>query len=139
VFFQPYFAGQTFGLGQLSPLAALSVSDVVAARSGLPELSLNYPNEVYHAVMDPDMSLDYMAAIISHDIAAYRQFAGLDISQNPGVTATLYNLGDAVDRARALGQENAKRRAKGQKILYPQENYYGWLVNARVDELRKLL
>ena len=69
VFFQPYFAGQTFGLGQLSPLAALTVSDIVAARSGLPPLDLNHPNEIYHAVMDPDMSLDYMAAIIAHDIA----------------------------------------------------------------------
>ena len=31
VFFQPFFAGQTFGLGQLSPLAALMVSDLVHA------------------------------------------------------------------------------------------------------------
>ncbi len=139
VFFQPYFAGQTFGLGQLSPLTALSVSDVVTVRSGLPDLSLDHPNEVYRAVMDPDMSLNYMAAVIAHDIAAYRQYAGFDISGNPGITATLYNLGDATDRARVLGADNAKRRAKGQRILYPQENYYGWLVNARVDELRKLL
>ncbi len=139
VFFQPYFAGQTFGIGQLSPLAALTVSDMVAARSGLPPLDLNHPNEIYHAVMDPDMSLDYMAAIIAHDIQAYRQIAGFDISQNPGITATLYNLGDAADRARALAAENRKRRAKGLGVLYPQENYYGWLVNARLDELRKLL
>ncbi len=139
VFFQPYFAGQTFGLGQLSPLSALTVSDLVAARSGLPLLDLNHPNEVYRAVMDPDMSLNYMAAIIAHDIAAYRHIAGFDISRNPGITATLYNLGDAADRARALAAENAKRRARGQRIVYPQENYYGWLVNARLDELRKLL
>ncbi len=139
VFFQPFFAGQTFGLGQLSPLTALSVSDFVAARSGLPELSLSYPNEVYHAVMDPDMSLDYMAAIIAKDIEAYRQIAGFDISKNPGLTATLYNLGGAPDRARALAAQNAARRAKGLAIAYPQENYYGWLVNARLDELRKLL
>ncbi len=139
VFFQPYFAGQTFGLGQLSPLTALSVSDVVAAKSGLPPLDLNYPNEIYHAVMDPDMSLDYMAAIIAHDIDAYRQIAGFDISKNPGLTATLYNLGDAADRARVLAAENRKRRAGGLAIVYPRENYYGWLVNARLSELRKLL
>ena len=139
VFFQPYFAGQTFGLGQLSPLSALTVSDMVAARSGLPPLDLNHPNEIYHAVMDPDMSLNYMAAIIAHDIDAYRRFAGFDISGNPGITATLYNLGDAADRARALAAENRKRKASGVGMLYPQENYYGWLVNARLDELRKLL
>ncbi len=139
VFFQPFFAGQTFGLGQLSPLTALTVSDAVAARSGLPQLDLNHPNEIYHAVMDPDMSLDYMAAVIAHDIAAYRQFAGFDISQNPGITATLYNLGDAASRAQALAEVNAKRKAKGLGIVYPQENYYGWLINARLAELRKLL
>ena len=139
VFFQPFFAGQTFGLGQLSPLAALTVSDAVAARSGLPPLDLNHPNEIYRAVMDPDMSLNYMAAVIAHDIEAYRQIAGFDISQNPGLTATLYNLGEATDRARALAEENRKRKAKGLGVLYPQENYYGWLVNARLDELRKLL
>ncbi len=139
VFFQPFYAGQTFGIGQLSPLSALTVSDVVAARAGLPPLDLNHPNEIYHAVMDPDMSLDYMAAIIAHDIDAYRQIAGFDISGNPGITATLYNLGDAADRARALADINRKRRANGQGIVYPRENYYGWLVNARLDELRKLL
>ena len=139
VFFQPFFAGQTFGLGQLSPLTALSVSDFVAAKSGLPELSLNHPNEIYHAVMDPDMSLDYMAAIIAKDIEAYRTIAGFDISDNPGLTATLYNLGGAPDRARVLAAENRKRRARGQRIVYPRENYYGWLVNARLTELRKLL
>jgi hypothetical protein len=139
VFFQPYFAGQTFGLGQISPLAALTVSDIVAAKSGLPPLDLNHPNEIYHAVMDPDTSLDYMAAIIANDIAIYRRIAGFDISDNPGITATLYNLGDAADRARALAAENRKRRARGLRIIYPHENYYGWLVNARLADLRKLL
>ena len=46
---------------------------------------------------------------------------------------------DAADRARALAAENQKRRASGLGIVYPQENYYGWLVNARLGELRKLL
>ena len=89
--------------------------------------------------MDPDTSLQYMAAIISHDIATYRQIAGFDISHNPGLTATLYNVGDAADRARKLAGENRQRRAKGLALIYPRENYYGWLVNARLDQLRKLL
>ena len=41
VFFQPFFAGQTFGLGQLSPVAALMVTDIVHAKSGLPLLSID--------------------------------------------------------------------------------------------------
>ena len=139
VFFQPFFAGQTFGLGQISPLTALTVSDIVAAKSGLPPLDLNYPNKIYHAVMDPDTSLDYMAAIIANDIAIYRKIANFDISKNPGITATLYNLGDAADRARTLAEENRKRRAKGLKIIYPRENYYGWLVNEKLSELAPLV
>jgi hypothetical protein len=42
-------------------------------------------------------------------------------------------------RARQLAAENAKRRQQGQPLAYPEENYYGWLINDRIDELRKLL
>jgi hypothetical protein len=139
VFFQPYYAGQTFGLGQLSPLAALSVSDKVHTVAGLPDLDVNKAPEVYAAVMDPDKSLNYMAALIKSDIDAYRDIAGFDISGNPGVTATLYNTGEAEERAAALAAENKKRRAQGLAPLLPRENYYGWLINARLDDLRKLL
>jgi hypothetical protein len=139
VFFQPYLAGQTFGLGQLSPLAALSVSDKVHGLTGLPDLDVNKAPEVYAAVMDPDKSLNYMAALIKSDIDAYRDIAGFDISGNPGLTATLYNTGEAEERAAALAAENKKRRAQGLGPVYPRENYYGWLINDRVDDLRKLL
>src|SRR5687768_6398908 len=36
VFFQPFYAGQSFGLGQLSPLVALQMTDMVNRYSGLP-------------------------------------------------------------------------------------------------------
>jgi hypothetical protein len=139
VFFQPFYAGQTFGLGQLSPLAALSVSDLVHAVGGLPPLDVQAAPEVYRAVMDPDMTLNYMAALIVREIDAYRSIAGFDISDNPGITATLYNTGDAVGRAAALAAENRKRRSEGLAPILPKENYYGWLINARLDELRQLL
>jgi hypothetical protein len=89
--------------------------------------------------MDPDKSLNYMAALIKSDIDAYRDIAGFDISGNPGLTATLYNTGEAEERAAALAAENKKRRAQGLAPQFPRENYYGWLINARVDDLRKLL
>jgi hypothetical protein len=139
VFFQPFFAGQTFGLGQLSPLAALSVSDLAHKIGGLDELDVERAGVVYRAVMDPDMTLNYMAALIVREIEAYRDIAGIDISQNPGITATLYNTGDAISRASALAADNAKRRAAGQSPMMPKENYYGWLINQRLDDLRKLL
>ena len=139
VFFQPFYAGQTFGLGQLSPLAALSVSDLAHRVGGLDDLDVERAGEVYRAVMDPDMTLNYMAALTARGIAAYRDIAGIDISGNPGITATLYNTGDAIDRATVLAAENRKRRAAGLAPTMPKENYYGWLINARLDELKKLL
>jgi hypothetical protein len=138
VFFQPFCAGQTFGLGQLSPLTALMVSDVVVAKGHLPPLDMRRAPEVYQAVMDPDRTLHYMAATIRQEIDVYRDVAGFDISDNPGITATLYTVGQAEERAAALAAENKKRRSSGQGLLYPQENYYGWLVNDRLDDLRKL-
>jgi hypothetical protein len=80
-----------------------------------------------------------MAAQIRIAIDLYRDIAGFDISQNPGVTATLYNLGDAATRARQLRADNDQRRQKGQQPIYPEENFYGWFINDRLDELQKLL
>lgn len=134
LFFQPLFAGQTFGLGQINPLTALMVSDIVHRESGLPELTAEQAPQVYEAIMDPDSSLDYMAAIIRLSIDTYRDIGGVDISGNPGITATLYNLGDVRDRARALAAERRQM-----KNALPVENYYGWLVNDRLEELKSLL
>ncbi len=137
-FFQPLYAGQTFGLGQLNPLTALQMGDMVHKVSGLPKLDVRDPNQVYKTIMDPDLTLPYVAATIRHSIDAYRQIAGFDISGNPGLTATLYNVGDPEGRAQALKAENARRKAAGEAPKLPQENYYGWLVNDKLDELKAL-
>ncbi len=129
VFFQPFFAGQTFGLGQVNPLTALMLSDMVAKTSNYPKLDENKAAEVYDAIMDPDKSLAYMAANIRRSIDDYKSIAGMDISRNPGITATLYNTGGSAQRAAAL-------RARGG---LPEENYYGWLVNDKLAELKSLL
>jgi Protein of unknown function (DUF1402). len=137
-FFQPFYAGQTFGIGQLNPLTALQMSDTVARVSGLPRLDVSNPNAVYETIMDPDLTLAYVAATLRASIDAYRDIAGFDISQNPGITATLYNVGNPQGRAYALKQENEKRAAKGQPPRMPEENYYGWLVNEKLPELQAL-
>lgn len=131
VFFQPFFAGQTFGLGQESPLMALALSDMVAEISGYPKLSENRAAEVYEAIMNPDKSLAYMAASIRRSIDDYKEIAKVDISRNPGITATLYNIGRSRQRARVLA-------ARGPRAL-PEENYFGWFVNSKLDDLKKLL
>ncbi|MCB1386650.1 MAG: DUF1402 family protein [Nitratireductor sp.] len=134
VFFQPLYAGQTFGLGQLNPLTALRATDMVSKVTRAKKLSADNAPEVYATIMAPDTTLDYMAAILRLSIDAYRSHAGVDISGNPGITATLYNLGDVVDRARALGE-----RRRADPALMPEENYYGWLVNDRLAELLPLV
>ncbi len=139
VYFKPSFGGQTFGFGQLSPVAALMVTDVTHSKAGLPLLTIDDASEVYEQIMSPDTSLHYVAANIRVEIDMYKKIAGFDISQNPGITATLYNLGDAATRARELRAENDKRAAQGKPPVYPQENFYGWLVNDKEAELRALL
>ena len=79
--------------------------------------------------MDPDKSLAYMAANIRKSIDDYATIAGVDISTNPGITSTLYNTGGSAQRA-------AELRSRGG---LPKENYYGWLVNDKLLELKSLL
>ena len=134
VFFQPFFAGQTFGLGQINPLTALMLTDMVSRVSGYDRLDENNASGVYTAIMDPDQSLAYMAASIRHSIDAYKSIADMDISDNPGITATLYNVGNPDQRAAALAAKN-----KGGEVQWPEENYYGWLVNDKLAELKALL
>jgi hypothetical protein len=138
VFFQPYYAGQTFGLGQLSPLTALQMSDLVHQVSGLPRLDAANPNQVYETIMDPDLTLNYVAAALKKSIDSYARIAGFDISENPGITATLYNVGNPDARASALKRENGERAARGEAPRFPEENYYGWLVNEKLPELQAL-
>ncbi|MBB4279181.1 DUF1402 family protein [Rhizobium mongolense] len=135
VFFQPFYAGQTFGLGQVNPLTALMLSDLVSRVSGYPRLNEKDAGAVYRAIMEPDISLAFVAASIRESIEDYKQIAGMDISKNPGLTATLYNVGNSRQRALALA---AKNRAAG-ALVWPEENYYGWLINDKLDELEGLL
>jgi hypothetical protein len=131
VFFQPFYSGQTFGLGQINPLTALELSDLVNRVSGYPKLDENDAGQVYEAIMDPDKSLAYMAASIRMSIDEYKKIAGVDISKNPGITSTLYNVGNPRERAYEL-------KARGAGAL-PEENYYGWLINDKLAELESLL
>ncbi|QFY61879.1 DUF1402 family protein [Rhizobium grahamii] len=134
VFFQPFYAGQTFGLGQINPLTALMLTDLVSKVSGYEKLNEKDAGSVYKAIMQPDISLAFVAASIRRSIDDYKQIAGMDISKNPGLTATLYNVGNSRQRAAALA---AKNRASGETV-WPEENYYGWLVNDKLDELERL-
>ena len=139
VFFAPAHAGQTFGVGQIGPVAALMVTDLVHKKSGFPLLTIDNAPQVFSQIMSPDASMHYIAASIRASIDNYKRIAGFDLSQNAGLLATLYNLGDSVTRASDLKTLNDERAAKGQPPQYPQENFYGWFVNEKVADLRKLV
>lgn len=135
IFFQPFLAGQTFGVGQLNPLTALMMTDRVHAVTGTAKLSHEDGKKLYETIMDPRLTMPYVAATLATAIDDYREIAGFDISKNPGLTATLYNTGDSAGRARAL----AKRNRLSSGTVFPEENYYGWFVNEHEAELRALL
>lgn len=139
VFFAPAHSGQTFGVGQIGPVAALMVTDLVHKKSGFPLLSIDNAPQVFSQIMSPDASMHYIAASIRVYIDSYKNIAGFDLSQNAGLLATLYNLGDAVTRATDLKKLNDQRAAKGLPPQYPQENFYGWFVNEKLADLRKLV
>lgn len=138
-FFDPVFAGHTFGIGQLDPVRALMVADKVARVRGLPPISIANPEKVYSAILDTESNTHYIAANIAAIIAAYRQIAHFDISKNVGVIATLYNLGSEYQRAHELAAKNAKHLAKGERLQWPVENFYGWYINDKEKVLRKWL
>ncbi|MEM8540373.1 MAG: DUF1402 family protein [Pseudomonadota bacterium] len=138
VFFQPFYAGQTFGIGQLNPLTALMMTDKVSEVTGSRKIDVADGKAVYGTIMDPKKTLPYIAATLASSIDAYKSYAGFDISANPGITATLYNTGSPIARAQALLEKNKKRIAQGETPIMPQENYYGWLINDREEELRSL-
>ena len=132
-------AGRGACLGQLNPLTALKLTDEVNRVSKLRRLEPGKAGKVYEAIMDPDITLAYMAASLDNAIDQYCKIANFDISKNPGVTATLYNLGNVTVRASKLKRRNARRRAAGQSLILPSENYYGWLINDKLKDLKSLL
>lgn len=135
-FFNPMGAGYTYGFGQLGPERALMVTDLVHQVSGFDELSLDNPEQIYDAILNPQISIHYVAANNRIAINLYKQYANFDISQNPGVVATLYNLGREYQKANELFDRTLDSIGKTGTAAYPQVNYYGWFINSREVEIR---
>lgn len=138
-FFNPTLAGKSYGLGQLSPMLILSLTDLVADHSHLPKVSISNVNGIYEAALNPRITVHYIAAMAYMAIDSYLRYAQFDISRNPGVVATLYNLGGDRLRAKSLKAYNQKQLQEGLPLRVPQENYYGWFVNKYENELRHYL
>lgn len=138
-FFDPIASGLTYGLGQLDPIRALMVTDRVNRVSGFPLISIDNPKGIYDAILNPASSVHFVAANIVLSIEIYRTLAGFDISQNVGVVATLYNLGQERKFASERYKENLKALAAGQPTSIPVESYYGFIINEKEQDLRRFL
>lgn len=123
-FFDPLQVGYSFGIGQIDVLRALMLTDVVQRAGGPGPLSADRPAEIYRHLLDPALALHYIAANLRLGVDTYREIARRDISRDPGIAATLYNLGSEKKRARDL----LRRRGE------PEENFYGWFMGSRMAD-----
>lgn len=134
-FFNPMGAGHTYGFGQFGPERALMVTDMVHQYSGFPEVSLDNVEELYNTILNPQTSIHYVAATNRISIDTYLKVANFDISKNPGIIATLYNLGREAEKAANLREKTIENlEAKGSST-YPEVNSYGWFINSKQEEL----
>lgn len=134
-FYQISNKGQgTFGLGQVQPFLLWSVNDLVVEKTK--PLGYNYKTFAvtdmktpFQIIFNNKEMLAYIAAMAYVSINVYKLVAGVDISQNPGLTTTLYNLGDEYQRAYL----NTVRGGD------PQVNFMGWYVNRFEDSINHYL
>lgn len=138
-FFNPYGAGLTYGLGQLSPIRVLLTNDIAVKMAGLPKINPSDTDKLYFATLDVDTNINYVAATVVASIENYKKYANFDISHNIGVIATLYNLGDEKTRAKKLAKTNENLAKNNKQIQYPQENFYGWYMNKKQADIKKLV
>ncbi len=138
-FFNPTLAGKSYGLGQLDPILILSLTDLVAEKSHFPPVSIYKVSSVYETALNPRIAVHYIAAVAYMAIDSYIKYAQFDISKNPGIVATLYNLGGDRLRAKTLKALNQKQVNDGLPVRVPQENYFGWFVNKYEHALREYL
>lgn len=138
-FFNPYGAGLTYGLGQLSPVRVLLTNDIAVKLGGLKKIAPTDTESLYFATLDVDTNINYVSATVVAAIVNYKKYANFDISNNIGVIATLYNLGNEKVRAKQIEKINESLLKDNKKIILPKENFYGWYMNKKENEIKKLM
>ena len=114
----------SLGLGQIKPDVAQGVEEIVAKKEGRAARSLG---QIAEALKNPYESLKYAAAIVRDGQDAYKA-RGFDISKDPALLTTVYNLGGAPTRA---------DEAKAQNRM-PRVNFFGFFVDENrgaIDEI----
>lgn len=119
--------GKTFsiGLGQINVSTAQSVESLAAK---IEKRKVRSANEIAEALLTPEGAFTYAAAIVRTAQDDYKGH-GIDISKDPDILVTLYNLGGSKEKA----QHAARNRQK------PRPNYFGFFVNQNLDLLSDTL
>lgn len=124
----------SFGLGQIQPFLLWSLNDIVAGKTKYQRFDIRNMEKPMRIIFNNKEMLAYVAANAVMSIQVYKLIAGVDISNNPGLTTTLYNVGDEYKRAYMLNQIRLR-----QPETMPQVNYMGWYVNTNDVKLRSYL
>lgn len=130
----------TLGPAQVSFRLAILYEPIVARRLGRPQRNVA---EVLDAVTSTRGNLEYAAALLADAQRAYAEVAGVDIAREPGLLATLYQLGSPTARARRLVAETTAQSRGGTPgaapVARPRMNTYGAFVDRHADEIATLL
>ena len=115
----------SIGLGQIHTDAAMEVESMMAKVENRPERTVD---EVAKELLIPSSAVKYAAAILRQAQDIYKS-NGIDISKNPELLSTLYNLGKVQDKADAL---TATKRA-------PKPNYFGVFVSKNMAQISETI
>jgi hypothetical protein len=119
----------TCGIAQFNPVLVWAYNDLVVETSRLPVIEYGDLKASTKTVLTPKEILHYLGAYAKNIRKIYRELTCYDIGQNPGLTTTLYNIGNEDDKAnltRKLGR-------------VPQVNYMGWFINHFESVIREEL
>lgn len=138
-YFNPNGVGKTFGVGQMSPVRAMMMDDMM--KQYQPSLTLNFRKDgdiarVYDSILDYEKVVYFIGASIQFSINIYRRTARFDISKNPEITSTLYNIGNEKNNAYELYSKNVALIKKGQPIISPAPNSLGVWVLKNLDGIQ---
>ncbi len=132
-------AGTSFGPAQITLFRALMASEDVTRVSGgkIPRVTVDNMPAVQRMISELEPSVHIIAATLGRSVYAYRKYARVDISQNIGLLASIFNLGYEVQRATKLMWSNTF--AKKEEMNLPRENYFGYFANEHEKEIRALI
>jgi len=125
----------SFGLGQIQPFLLWSLNDIVVEKAKYEKFQVVNLEKPMRIIFNNKEMLAYIAANAVASIQIYKMMAGVDISQNPGLTTTLYNVGDEYRRAYMMNEQRTKINPQA----LPQVNYMGWYINHFASQIRTVL